>query len=368
MAVRTIKFTVAENGITPAVKQFGGVQGDHRSTEVIFELSPQLFSDIRTQAEELGGSAIYRIDGYDGEGGVARSETNLLTANEIPYYLEEWITRYGGTVRIVLVISLLKDNTTEMELYSFPAILQLKNLPDGADTSGENYESMSTLSEVARDAADTAVQAAADAEEAKEQTELARAALEGDSIFIFDGNGTFGEIDPVFVVDSALSEQSENAIMNKAVATILNPLVAKVTALETKVNLMRDKTRIYMSDTDENPADIYGGTWERIKSSFLWGIDDGESAGVTGGEKTHTLTESELPELTGSITNYALQEQGQSVSTSGVFSTRASQEWATYGSNGKIQDSDIVDFSAGSGQAHNNMPPYYGVYIWIRKD
>lgn len=211
MAVRTIKFTVAENGITPAVKQFGGVQGDHRSTEVIFELLPQLFSDIRTQAEELGGSTIYRIDGYDGEGGVARSETSPLMADEIPYYLEEWITRYGGTVRIVLVISLFKDDTTEMELYSFPALLSLKNLPDGKDTSGENYESMSTLSEVARESAEKAIEAAG-------KTEAARFALENGSTFIFDGNGTFGAVDPVFVVDSALSEQSENAVMNKVVS------------------------------------------------------------------------------------------------------------------------------------------------------
>lgn len=211
MAVRTIKFTVAENGITPAVKQFGGVQGDHKSTKVLFEIGASLFSDITAQADELGGSAIYRIDGYDGEGGVARSETNPLTANEIPYYLEEWITRYGGTVRIVLVISLLKDNTTEMELYSFPAILQLKNLPDGKDTSGENYESMSMLSEVARVSAEKAVEAAG-------KTEAARFALENGSTFIFDGNGTFGAVDPVFVVDSALSEQSENAVMNKVVS------------------------------------------------------------------------------------------------------------------------------------------------------
>lgn len=361
MAVRTIKFTVAENGITPAVKQFGGVQGDHRSTEVIFELLPQLFSDIRTQAEELGGSAIYRIDGYDGEGGVARSETSPLMADEIPYYLEEWITRYGGTVRIVLVISLFKDDTTEMELYSFPALLSLKNLPDGKDTSGENYESMSTLSEVARVSAEQAVEAAG-------KTEAARFALENGSTFIFDGNGTFGAVDPVFVVDGALSEQSENAVMNKVVATILNPLVAKVTSLENKVNLMRDKTRIYMSDTDEDPSTIFGGTWERIKGSFLWGIDDGESAGVTGGEKTHTLNELELPKLTGSIYNFALQSNDVSVGTSGVFSTRSGAQWATYGTNGDTTNSDIVDFNVGNNEPHNNMPPYYGVYIWIRKD
>lgn len=361
MAVRTIKFTVAENGITPAVKQFGGVQGDHKSTKVLFEIGASLFSDITAQADELGGSAIYRIDGYDGEGGVARSETNPLTANEIPYYLEEWITRYGGTVRIVLVISLLKDNTTEMELYSFPAILQLKNLPDGKDTSGENYESMSTLSEVARVSAGQAVEAAG-------KTEAARFALENGSTFIFDGNGTFGAVDPVFVVDSALSEQSENAVMNKAVATLLNPLITKVTALETKVNLMRDKTRIYMSDTDEDPSTIFGGTWERIKGSFLWGIEDGETSGITGGEKTHTLNELELPKLTGSIYNFALQSNDVSVGTSGVFSTRSGAQWATYGTNGDTTNSDIVDFNVGNNEPHNNMPPYYGVYIWIRKD
>ena len=123
---------------------------------------------------------------------------------------------------------------------------------------------------------------------------------------------------------------------------------------------------IYVSKDPTDPAELFGGSWKRIKERFIWAIGDNENPGDTGGEKTHTLTEAELPKLSGSILNFALQEQGQSVSTSGVFSTRASQEWATYGSNGKIQDSDIVDFSAGSGQAHNNMPPWEGFYIWER--
>lgn len=123
---------------------------------------------------------------------------------------------------------------------------------------------------------------------------------------------------------------------------------------------------IYVSKDPTDPAELFGGSWKRIKERFIWAIGDNENPGDTGGEKTHTLTEAELPKLSGSISNFALQEEGQSVSTSGVFSTRASQEWATYGSNGKIQDSDIVDFSAGSGQAHNNMPPWEGFYIWER--
>lgn len=123
---------------------------------------------------------------------------------------------------------------------------------------------------------------------------------------------------------------------------------------------------IYVSKDPTDPAELFGGSWKRIKERFIWAIGDNENPGDTGGEKTHTLTEAELPKLSGSILNFALQEQGQSVSASGVFSTRQSQEWATYGSNGKIQDSDIVDFSAGSGQAHNNMPPWEGFYIWER--
>lgn len=211
MAVRTIEFEVSANGITPATLQAAGVQGDHKSTKVIFTLEESLFQSITQQAADTEAQAIYRIDGYNAEGGVSRSEAQTLVENNISYYIEEWLTRYGGNVKIVLVISLLKNDKTEMELFSFPALLKLKNLPDGEDTSGENYESMSTLSEVARVSAEQAVEAAG-------KTEAARFALENGSTFIFDGNGTFGAVDPVFVVDSALSEQSENAVMNKVVS------------------------------------------------------------------------------------------------------------------------------------------------------
>ena len=158
--------------------------------------------------------------------------------------------------------------------------------------------------------------------------------------------------------------------MNKAFATILNPLVAKVTALETKVNLMRDKTRIYMSDTDENPADIYGGTWERIKSSFLWGMDDGEGGGLTGGEKTHTLSVDEMPSHNHSP-SYA--SNGNWVPANDTIS-RNRYNIVSGGSHFVPSGDSLEDWKwgktslTGGSQPHNNMPPYYGVYIWIRKD
>ena len=123
---------------------------------------------------------------------------------------------------------------------------------------------------------------------------------------------------------------------------------------------------IYVSKDPTDPAELFGGSWKRIKERFIWAIGDNENPGDTGGEKTHTLTEAELPELSGSIYNFALQSNDVSVGTSGVFSTRSGAQWATYGTNGDTTNSDIVDFSAGSEQAHNNMPPWEGFYIWER--
>ena len=269
MAIRTVEFSVTQSGIAPAVKQFGGVQGEHRSTKAVFKLDSELYSSIVQQADDASGSAVYRIDGYDGEGGVSRSETSPLSGSEVSYYLEEWITRYGGTVKAVLVVSVLKDDTTEMELYSFPALLQLKNLPAGTDTSGESYESMSTLSQAAKDAAERASQSAQAAEDAQNATELARFALENGSTVIFDGNGTFGLADPVFVVDETLSESSGNAVANKTVTAKFNSLEEDLSSQISEVEENAD-TEIAKCELKSNKTDVFpeGITETILKSQY----------------------------------------------------------------------------------------------------
>lgn len=150
--VRKIEYTVSESGIAPAVTQFGGVQGEHRATELSFSIENALWKKLKGLVANEGGELIYRFDGYDGEGGVHRSDTASLTES-VSYLLEEQLTRYGGTVRVVLVVSFVKSDTTEMELYSFPAMLKLKGLPMGTESEDENHESMSTLAEIAKAAA-----------------------------------------------------------------------------------------------------------------------------------------------------------------------------------------------------------------------
>lgn len=52
---------------------------------------------------------------------------------------------------------------------------------------------------------------------------------------------------------------------------------------------------IYISINNVNPSVLFGGTWEQIKDMFLLGAGSTYSAGSTGGEANHTLTQSEIP-------------------------------------------------------------------------
>lgn len=108
---------------------------------------------------------------------------------------------------------------------------------------------------------------------------------------------------------------------------------------------------IYMSTNSTSPAELFGGTWERIKDKFLLGSGDSYSAGTTGGSATHTLTIDEMP--THSHQYYRMKKGGDT--------------WWVAGSNGTIFTQEYTNTnSTGNGQAHNNMPPYLTLYIWKR--
>lgn len=60
---------------------------------------------------------------------------------------------------------------------------------------------------------------------------------------------------------------------------------------------------IYMSVNSTSPANLFGGTWERISDTFLFAASSSYPAGSTGGEFTHKLTQSELPNYSLSVAN-----------------------------------------------------------------
>lgn len=116
---------------------------------------------------------------------------------------------------------------------------------------------------------------------------------------------------------------------------------------------------IYQSTASTSPATLFGGTWSQIKDQFLVGAGNSYTSQATGGEAAHTLTVDEIP-------------SHSHVFSHGVYnnaSTFTSQQYnypvyvqGDTASNWSLPFAD----STGGGAAHNNLPPYYAVYMWVR--
>lgn len=125
---------------------------------------------------------------------------------------------------------------------------------------------------------------------------------------------------------------------------------------------------IYLSVNAANPATLFGGTWTRIKDSFLLAAGDTHAAGTSGGEETHKLTKAELPRINGSFSLRRWQGVGDAVNAvSGVFSNSYdSSGGASMAGNSTTGNTQCISMSFGGDGAHNNMPPYLAVYVWKR--
>ena len=125
---------------------------------------------------------------------------------------------------------------------------------------------------------------------------------------------------------------------------------------------------IYISENSTSPEELFGGEWEQLKDRFLLGTGDTYTAGITGGEATHTLTINEMPNhnhsLYGHTFNWGVGSGLNYPVTASDFSA-----YAGYPTNNALvtdQNRWSVSSFAGGSQPHNNMPPYVTVYMWKR--
>lgn len=110
---------------------------------------------------------------------------------------------------------------------------------------------------------------------------------------------------------------------------------------------------IYLSTSNVNPGQFFGGTWKPIKDRFLLLAGDNYSAGDIGGESEHVLTINEMPSH-----NHTMLF---------TFAGSGSGTGIPYSGSTSIVGGDAAPCQhTGGNQAHNNMPPYIVVYGWVK--
>lgn len=113
---------------------------------------------------------------------------------------------------------------------------------------------------------------------------------------------------------------------------------------------------IFTTTREGNPSVLLGyGEWEQIKDKFLLAAGDSYIAGTTGGEAAHTLTVDEMP----SHNHTAFGGSG------GIQTDGTTVQFGYEGSTKRDLRNDTIKSTGGS-QPHNNMPPYFAVYMWLR--
>lgn len=129
---------------------------------------------------------------------------------------------------------------------------------------------------------------------------------------------------------------------------------------------------VYQSFEETSPASLFGGEWEKLENTFLYGSGD-KTLGTTGGEETHVLISGELPVTEGRFmmsnfitvraSNVPIVESASGI-CSLINSTYVSQDLP--GNVPQVTHPRGVKIKFGADQAHNNMPPYTVINIWKR--
>ena len=127
---------------------------------------------------------------------------------------------------------------------------------------------------------------------------------------------------------------------------------------------------LYISENATSPAELYGGTWEQIKDRFILAAGDTYAAGSTGGEAKHSLTELENGPHSHEIVSYGNVDWYYKT-TSALGIKLQAPHHVVINDISSIIDADesagyLATNTSGTGQPHNNMPPYIAAYIWRR--
>lgn len=212
MKARTIEFDVTVDGITPQGEQFGGLQGEHKATELVFNISQEL-AEITEEVYD-GDALIVTLQCTDGAGGyheyeIANNDYGTTKKFDIP----REITQAGGIASFCLVWSDVfwygennEKAQSETIIYSFPFKLRFKDtLTVGTPSQQEFFKDGASI-----------------LESAKQYTEETRILKEETQILVENANNTLNDLNNSIVESQeTTSALNDKIILGRATAQAL---------------------------------------------------------------------------------------------------------------------------------------------------
>lgn len=129
---------------------------------------------------------------------------------------------------------------------------------------------------------------------------------------------------------------------------------------------------LYISDNATSPAELYGGTWERIEGKFIMGASDTYPAGSTGGEVEHSHAYavtymSNYNGVVGGSNYYSVMAYDGTTGGNNV-ATDAGTGIGNAFSDISTTVNQVMEYRRSLGKTGygSSIPPYYSVYIWRR--
>ncbi len=141
----------------------------------------------------------------------------------------------------------------------------------------------------------------------------------------------------IVVLQNRITElENEITKMGNANSDNIQELETRVDAtLEEKFSKFYQVGSVYLTFGNENPADLYGGTWEKVEDTFLMAAGNQYPVGSAGGKNTVTLGADNIPSL--NITGSTTAKNGVSTSSNGAYSgtitSSGAYQGGTYGTS-----------------------------------
>lgn len=158
---------------------------------------------------------------------------------------------------------------------------------------------------------------------------------------------------------------SGTAVEGYTKAQVDNKIAAAIKVAKEEQKLLDHPVgSIYQSVEPTSPAELFGGEWQKIEDRMLIAASSTYPVKSTGGSATHTLTIDEMPRHEGHIYSNPgnVGDKGRYLPI-GLLSAGSGRDgWI----NVYEDKAYPVSHSFGNSTAHNNMPPYYAVYTWLR--